>query len=171
LREWGVNWDAISAISGLLSAAGVIATLVYLAHQIRQNTRAIRGSAMRESQALLNEAHSPLLNSPELNARFERGLEDPDALSNVEAAEFDQLLYLVIATFQSLYFQQHASLLDAEVFEQQTRALVGYLIRPGGNRWWRAYAGEFSPRFRAFIETQLAAPPAFVRDWRDGADR
>lgn len=37
-----MNWDALGAIGEMLGAIGVIATLLYLSVQIRQNTRAIR---------------------------------------------------------------------------------------------------------------------------------
>jgi hypothetical protein len=33
-----VNWDALAAIAELLGAIGVLASLIYLAVQIRQNT-------------------------------------------------------------------------------------------------------------------------------------
>ena len=39
-----MNWDAIGAIAESLGAIGVIATLVYLAVQIRQNTRALENT-------------------------------------------------------------------------------------------------------------------------------
>ena len=39
-----MNWDAIGAIAELLGAIGVIASLVYLATQIRQNTATVRAS-------------------------------------------------------------------------------------------------------------------------------
>ena len=39
-----MNWDAIGAIAELLGAVGVIASLIYLATQIRQNTRSVRGA-------------------------------------------------------------------------------------------------------------------------------
>ncbi len=37
-----MNWDAIGAIGELVGAVGVIATLGYLAVQIRQNTNAVK---------------------------------------------------------------------------------------------------------------------------------
>jgi hypothetical protein len=40
-----VNWEALGAIANLLAALGVIATLIYLAIQIRQNNIQLRGSA------------------------------------------------------------------------------------------------------------------------------
>ena len=40
-----MNWDAIGAIAELVGAVGVIATLVYLARQINQNTSTVRSAA------------------------------------------------------------------------------------------------------------------------------
>jgi len=40
-----MNWDAVSAISGLLGALGVIITLIYLSAQIKQNNNQLRGAA------------------------------------------------------------------------------------------------------------------------------
>jgi hypothetical protein len=40
-----LNWEAIGALAELVGAIGVIASLAYLASQIRQNTHAMRGGA------------------------------------------------------------------------------------------------------------------------------
>ncbi len=62
-----MNWEAIGAIGELLGAAGVIATLGYLAFQIRQNTRQLaqeaqrtRAQSVRESWAAMG-AHAELM--------------------------------------------------------------------------------------------------------------
>ena len=39
-----MNWDAVGAIAEAIGAAGVIATLVYLARQVRQNTHTIKSN-------------------------------------------------------------------------------------------------------------------------------
>tara|TARA_B110000858_G_scaffold89247_1_gene103084 strand:- start:5179 stop:5370 length:192 start_codon:yes stop_codon:yes gene_type:complete len=39
-----MNWDAISAIGEIIGATAVVVSLVYLAVQIRQNTRQISSS-------------------------------------------------------------------------------------------------------------------------------
>jgi hypothetical protein len=51
-----MHWEAIRAIAELLGALGVIATLVYLARQINQNTSTVRASAA----ASLSEAQTGL---------------------------------------------------------------------------------------------------------------
>jgi len=52
-----VNWDAIGAIGEIVGAVAVVATLGYLAVQIRQNTRADRASSR---QTVLDDFYSSL---------------------------------------------------------------------------------------------------------------
>ena len=47
-----MNWDAIAAIAEALGAVGVVATVVYVAFQIRQNSRSIEGAT---EQALMDQ--------------------------------------------------------------------------------------------------------------------
>ena len=55
-----MNWEAIGAVGEVLGAVGVIATLGYLAVQIRQNTRTVKSSAY-QSAVLSNKTkqHDP----------------------------------------------------------------------------------------------------------------
>ncbi len=60
-----MNWDAIGAIAELLGAIGVIASLIYLATQIRhsrdqmgENTRALRAGTYQQFGLELKEAYS-----------------------------------------------------------------------------------------------------------------
>ena len=39
-----MNWDAISTIAEVVSAIAVVVSLIYLAIQLRSNTRALRAS-------------------------------------------------------------------------------------------------------------------------------
>ncbi len=61
-----MNWEAIGAVGEIAGAAAVFASLVYLSLQIRQNTRAIRGSAERETVSLQQSALQPVAASLEL---------------------------------------------------------------------------------------------------------
>ena len=46
-----MNWDAIGAVAELLGAIGVIASLIYVATQIRRNTSAVYAIAY---QSIIN---------------------------------------------------------------------------------------------------------------------
>lgn len=41
-----MNWEAISAISEVVGAVAVVVSLIYLALQIRQNTKVVRGTTL-----------------------------------------------------------------------------------------------------------------------------
>ena len=63
-----MNWDAIGAIAETLGAVGVIASLVYLAGQIRQsreqtaeNTRALRAGTYQDFQRNIDEVFNRLI--------------------------------------------------------------------------------------------------------------
>jgi hypothetical protein len=55
-----VNWEAVGAIAEALGAIGVIATLVYLSVQVRQNSREIVDSRTQRVFELMIESRSNL---------------------------------------------------------------------------------------------------------------
>lgn len=68
-----MNWQAIGAIGELAGAVGVIATLGYLAFQVRQNTRQLtqnelsgRASAANTSAIAFREMRRSVYESPEV---------------------------------------------------------------------------------------------------------
>lgn len=86
-----MNWDAIGAIAETLGAVGVIASLVYLAGQIRQNTSNVRNStaASFADSAL---AFNTFLAQEDVNRIWWDGLTDPEALPEAEFRRFTQIL-------------------------------------------------------------------------------
>ena len=49
-----MNWEAIGAIGELLSVVVVVASVIYLAIQIRENTRVSQNEAYRETIEIWN---------------------------------------------------------------------------------------------------------------------
>ena len=80
-----MNWDAIGAIAETLGAVGVIASLVYLAGQIRhsreqmaENTRAVRAGTYQHFQSELRESFAI---DPGQDSLVASGLADPNELN------------------------------------------------------------------------------------------
>ena len=71
-----MNWDAVGALAELIGAVAVIATLIYLSIQIRQNTRA---NEIESSQGNLDQGVSwmnNLIQDPSLAELYLAGLQD-----------------------------------------------------------------------------------------------
>ncbi len=61
-----MNWDAIGAIGEISGAIAVVATLLYLSKQIRQNSRSVEISALRDTTAQWNHWSEMLATSADL---------------------------------------------------------------------------------------------------------
>jgi hypothetical protein len=64
LGAWG---ELLGGISGLVAALGVIATLLYLARQIQQNTRAVQSTNFSTWINATNAVHSILIDNADLH--------------------------------------------------------------------------------------------------------
>jgi len=61
-----MNWDAVGAVAELIGALGVIASLIYLAIQIRQNSQSVKAESVRELLSQSSDLFLGAATSPEL---------------------------------------------------------------------------------------------------------
>ena len=79
-----MNWEAIGAVGEVAGAIGVIATLTYLAVQIRLNTKAIRGATL---DSITEHQQFELRWSSDIGTSFRKSIEAPGELTDQETWE------------------------------------------------------------------------------------
>lgn len=82
-----MNWDAIGAIGEIVGASAVFVTLIYLAIQIRQNTRSNEASAVDAAMSGYAQINQ-VLTDPLVASVYRRGNIDPSSLSDDELVQF-----------------------------------------------------------------------------------
>ena len=100
-----MNWDSIGAISDAVGAAAVIATLAYLAIQIRQNTQ-MNASALRQS--FYDYTARQMLHgtdSAEFSELLAKAAMTNESLSPGEKLQMLRLFQAVFVGYQGAYFQ------------------------------------------------------------------
>jgi len=130
----------------VLSAKSVVATLAYLAMQIRQNTVAMRVSAKHEiTRQFPDHADLPLKNPDlfDLNRRGQLG-KDPDATEN---ALYGILLAKATWHFASMYFQHEMQSLFIEEWKQSSELISRYCGRAEYRKWWLKNRCDYAPSF------------------------
>ena len=75
-----MNWDALGAIGELVGAVAVVATLAYLAVQIRQSNKLSRATAVQIVSQQNLEFLGMLATNPDLRELWTKGAEDYDKL-------------------------------------------------------------------------------------------
>jgi len=146
----------LGTIANLIAAAGVIASLLYLSRQIRQNTDAVRASSY---QAIVDGNAAFMLTLAQdaaLTALFIRGSSVPGDLTSEEQVRFSALLGQIVARFDLALHLHQQHFIDVDVLETFFRMLEDNLKSPGGSAWWRANKRLCSDQFRRFIEPRLA---------------
>ena len=153
-----MNWDAIGAIAELVGAVGVVASLLYVATQVRHGTRASAAEAKLETARLLHTFIDSLIDKPELNDLFLRGIADLDSLSRDEYLRFSNLSLKAFWFFSAGHFQFRTGTLSENDFHE-IRAVLRYWLRgPGCRAWWDKIGREsMAPDFRDFVDAEIAA--------------
>ncbi len=156
-----MNWEAIGAIGEAVGAAAVVASLLYLAVQLRGSTRASTVQAKLESTRLMTDFLDLLIQSPELNELFLRGREDIESLSSEEYYRYSNMSLKAFSYFSAGYFQfRNGTLAEDDWFE--LRAVVRFWLSGRGWRDWWQKTGCFmyGPNFIKFIESEIARADA-----------
>jgi len=151
-----MNWDAIGAVAELVGAVGVIASLLYLAGQVRANTLAAAVSAKLNSTELLNKFIDVLIGDPELNDIFLRGIADLDTLSKEEYFRFSNMSLKAFWFFSAAHYQYRRRTITEDEYHE-SRAVLRYWLRgPGCRSWWdKLGRAAVSPSFRAFVDGEI----------------
>ena len=151
-----MNWDAIGAIAEAIGAAGVIASLLYVAVQVRASTRASAVEAKLASTRFYTDYLNSLIQTPELNDLFLRGRENLESLSPDDYYRFSNMALQACSFFSAAYFQfRKGTLSEGDWFEN--RAIVQFWFRGRGCRDWWEKVGKhmFGADFASFVETEI----------------
>jgi hypothetical protein len=161
-----MNWDAIGAIAETLGAVGVIASLVYLATQIRhsreqmrENTRATRASAYQEFVGQLHSTMMSAGDNPQREQAVTLGMADFSQLSEEDAFRFILWVNGVTHAFENAHYQYRQGMLDEDRWQMHYADARQMFQKPGVVQWWRAAPPNVSPAFIALVDEILAEEP------------
>ncbi len=146
-----MNWQAISAIGEVVGAIAVVATLLYLARDIRQNSRSLAISALRDTTANWNQWGQMVATSADLADIVVRGNRSLSDLSETEALRygaFVQSFFDNVETFRSLVIDHQVDR-DLAVLES---ILAKRIALPGYQAWWSDNTDDYSPGFIRWVE-------------------
>jgi hypothetical protein len=147
-----VTLETLSAIAQLVAAIGVIASLFYLAAQIRQNTHSQRSVVVDSlTQSLINLL-GPQGTNPDLMSAFDCVTEDWYGATEGDRLRAVSMLFTTFKLFENAWFQQRQGTLNAEQWEGWDAYMRSYYHRPRAKTWWSMRRSAFALGFRDYIE-------------------
>ena len=157
-----MNWNALSAVAELLGAAAVVISLLYLAAQIRQNTRQVRFAAQQATIHELGNALRTQAQDRDWAELLSRGLNDLDGLDPIEKTQFLSHIGHIFRLYESAYLHHVEGSLDPRFWGGLERAMADILAYPGMRSAFHLRRHHFSDEFGRFILQLQALTPRKV---------
>ena len=159
-----MNWEMLAAIGQLAAVFVGIPSLIYLATQIREQTKERRQSAVNVLTAQWGDLTCALHNSAELSAIFLRGVQSFADLAPVSKLRFSAFLNTFFNHFEAMYFAHRDGLLTASSWRKMERTLSDLIAYPGIQQWWKERRHWHTEEFGRVVDAIIArgtAPKAY----------
>jgi hypothetical protein len=150
-----VTIQDLGSLGELIAAVATVATLVYLAAQIRQNTRALRSSSFHGVTDSFNQINMRIANDESLARIFRLGSEDLAQLTDDERVRFGFMFLSAFRVFETLYYQDIQRIGESQLWEAEKTTMVALLSGPGARVWWDSNPLSFTPSFREFVGLEI----------------
>ncbi len=153
-----MNWDAIGALSEVVGAIGILITLIYLAIQIRQNTKIVQTEYIQRLTDSFNQVNFLIASDDRMAQIMRKGRTNYEGLEDVEKARFNFMNLAIFRIYDSLFSQMQRGTGEKELWDAELKTLKWIFSAPGARSWWREHPFTFSQGFSEFIDKNIIEP-------------
>jgi hypothetical protein len=133
-------------LTEVLSALGVMASLLYVAYEIRLNTSAIQATSAQAAYEMHQENLHLYLANPQVADLRTRARLDPASLSPSDSVSWTMILNLEVNIYEMVHTAAESGAMTHEMAEGWLDGLEEWICRPGVWEWWaEARSGWVQP--------------------------
>ena len=147
-----LNWEAIGAVGELLGATAVFATLVYLATQIRQNTKMMKATIRQELGNASIDMTIQFSDHAAVFAKMQQVGSLPKWEDSAEELEAEWLTTSGFRSWEAYAWQHEAGLVDATEWEGLVEDMKHRATFPYYVDQWHRTRNRFSNRLRQTVD-------------------
>jgi hypothetical protein len=147
-----MNWEALGAIGEIIGAAAVVASLVYLAIQIRSQNRESR---LASTHQVIEGYRTSIawLKDPDMASIFIDAIEDYDGLSVKQRLQFDMYLTNAFRSLEEAYLQYQSGRLDPEAWRAAMAPLRDTIATETFGKFWARRKHHFREDWASYVES------------------
>jgi hypothetical protein len=139
-----------------LGGIGVIASIIYVGIQIRNNARALRAATYQQLSVISLQGWLTMAHNGETTGIMLRGMDDFASLDRVEKARFRFVVMSYVKGFENAWFQRRIGTLREGDWKASTADLNSFFSTPGTHAAWPIVKNRFNAEFVAFVDQILA---------------
>jgi hypothetical protein len=144
--------NTLAAWGEFIGGIAVVVSLIYLAGQIRQNSRLLRASTASATIDAFNDASSLIVQDPEVARIYWDGMADRSSLSEADQRRFDALVAMNFNQWNQEHQFAGDGVISPGVWDSRTRTLRRFLQLQGLRQWWNEWRDMYGDEFCEFVD-------------------
>lgn len=146
--------DQLANYADVFGGIAVIVSLIYLAFQIRANTREQRHRLRYDQFEIQNSIFNYIVESPEATKLYMKAAEDYMSLDDEERVKFGLMMVKTCHAFDLIMQMYQEDGIDFDTYKSFEQFVFGTLEAPGARYWWdnMPFAQRIVPRVRKRID-------------------
>jgi hypothetical protein len=150
-----MNLNDLANLGQIIGALAVVISLFYVAHQIRQNTNAVRSATAQTVHEHFAKWYHLVAADDELSQIVAKGLRDYGSLSEKERVRFVATFMAFLSYSQNAFLKWREGLLAQPLWRGWELVIMNLVCAPGGKAFWKDRAYMFGDEFRRYIENDV----------------
>ena len=149
-------------IAEIASAVAVVVSLVFVGLEIRNsaeqsylNTQALEISAYQSLMESISQMNVLAIENPQQVALTRKGFSNPNELTDVEAGQFENYLFMRFRHGDMAYFLFERGAIDEARLNSAICPLADNLRKPAAQEFWAKYKSNFVKPFQNYIDRLL----------------
>jgi len=148
-----MNYESLGNIGEFISAIAVIITLIYLALQLRQNTKSIRNNTAQELLSKSADLYMDAARDNEIHI-IRSKIKNGEALTEQELTKFQFQNLGILSNLQNEYYQYCNGNIDDDLHAAYRARLQGFVRNSGGfTEFWKDYKTHFCAGFQSHVNS------------------
>jgi len=151
-----MNWEELAAVGQLAAVLVGVPSVIYLAVQIRAQTRERHQSAVNALTVQWADLTRSLHDNPEFSAIYLRGLQSFSDLEPTSKLKFSAFFFTFFQNFQGMYFSRQDGVIRPSLWAQIERTMMDLLGYPGLRQWWETRRHWYTEEFACVVDEIIA---------------
>lgn len=144
------KWKDLLEILGVIA---IIASLVLVAYELRQNTAVLTAQAAFQLSTALDSSYRARAENPDLAQLIKNGHTAPESLSDVQRDQFAAWLRADLNALEAAWFYAENGVIPETALDAYKNAVCSRVITEGGRQYWQNEAQFFSSSLKERIDS------------------
>ncbi len=142
-----------AAIAELIAASGVIASLLFLAVQVKKGSATDNSSNILATVRALSDWSKDFSSNDELAKVCRKGFKDYGSLSEIESERFHYAMVSIVILVESVVLSNKLGVIGEEELTAGTSWIVNFAANKGFRDWWHSRGRKtFTKTFVEYVE-------------------